>query len=1165
MQVDLGKTSKKGFKMTRNMALLALLLSSVGVCENRIANGDFEDGFRHWTAPYWAKLPEGGEIVEDIVYSGKRAWRFGNSAVKEMNYIVSETVKRDPEATYTLSLALRGENLQKDGVIARLFCRANGKILPFAMYDNGVNELIRAEGTFDWKVMKAVIKPSNFPKGTTDFQLMIYHQPNNVGQAWLDNVSLTSDRDVVMPEAARIVRESVSLSESPRQSATRLGVNLWPVDDSFEASSPIFPLPRSSEEAHHGKYSLVMGIGTERAGTRNLFRLLPPDVAHEFSFWAKSDRPGEFRFSSWSQDYHEIHNKRFEVGSEWRRYRVRYEPNKGWLSPTFSFSKDKNLVLWLDEFQVCEWDRGSASYTPGTSLSIGMDRLGTAGEFVAPSDERMVRRLTVRNNESKPRDVEVHCVLHRALGSSSDLFKEIVSLEGDSSRELELVVLDKCDVRGYYTIEMSARSGDASAMSQIPFVIIDEPMPATESGFSGMHSNGVLKSRRANVSWERQFRFWQWTGEKDGRYSIGDVEKDRREHGLRQFVTFKVSVPPDRYKIAGGWADPSEVTRYICDYVSQSPLTDHFEFENEPDLTFPGISGKELNAAADLYAEVVKTNAPILRKLKPGIKLAGAGVSGVDFNKGYPFLRRVLERAGEHLDILAVHPYSDARYVGADKSDIGPEANGVWRKTEELKQIIKEHGGKQSIWFGEIGWGLDVREGYQSESALRHGDYCARLLLLAKALGVEKVMYFLADAHIERQFYYYGIWCQDMPLPAAAAYAATSHLLEGATLEKIISNTDVHCFVFRHRDGQLFASMWNAGNQAATAQIGLRADDVKGYDMFYGTLDLKSDAQGIKVVLDGHPRHVMCGRGLDEGTFMSALSSMRLDLPPVSVSWRFANASQVVVRLDNLRMVSLNGKVRFRYGDRVEERILPELNPNSHCVFDFTTPDTFNGEKLDLLVETNLGEARSGYKVEMVSCPRVGTPGKALPDMDSRDYLLPNDPGNGWAGPGDLSVKSRVEYDDIYFHLHVDVRDDIHFQNNKPGQLWAADAIQVAFDPKADAIPNVFNFGRDDLEFGFGLTPDGPMKELTYIYETGRAEEALASVKFDITRSGDVTSYRVSFPWSTLGIVPAKGTIFGMNFTANDNDGAGNRFWMGLTPGIVEAKNPYAYRKFVLE
>ena len=146
--------------MTRNMALLALLLSSVGVCENRIANGDFEDGFRHWTAPYWAKLPEGGEIVEDIVYSGKRAWRFGNSAVKEMNYIVSETVKRDPEATYTLSLALRGENLQKDGVIARLFCRANGKILPFAMYDNGVNELIRAEGTFDWKVMKAVIKPS---------------------------------------------------------------------------------------------------------------------------------------------------------------------------------------------------------------------------------------------------------------------------------------------------------------------------------------------------------------------------------------------------------------------------------------------------------------------------------------------------------------------------------------------------------------------------------------------------------------------------------------------------------------------------------------------------------------------------------------------------------------------------------------------------------------------------------------------------------------------------------------------------------------------------------------------------------------------------------------------------------------------------------------------
>ena len=41
--------------------------------------------------------------------------------------------------------------------------------------------------------------------------------------------------------------------------------------------------------------------------------------------------------------------------------------------------------------------------------------------------------------------------------------------------------------------------------------------------------------------------------------------------------------------------------------------------------------------------------------------------------------------------------------------------------------------------------------------------------------------------------------------------------------------------------------------------------------------------------------------------------------------------------------------------------------------------------------------------------------------------------------------------------------------------------------------------------------------------------------------------------------------IFGLNFTANDNDGHGVRFWMGPTPGIVETKNPYAYRKFALE
>ena len=63
---------------------------------------------------------------------------------------------------------------------------------------------------------------------------------------------------------------------------------------------------------------------------------------------------------------------------------------------------------------------------------------------------------------------------------------------------------------------------------------------------------------------------------------------------------------------------------------------------------------------------------------------------------------------------------------------------------------------------------------------------------------------------------------------------------------------------------------------------------------------------------------------------------------------------------------------------------------------------------------------------------------------------------------------------------------------------------------------------------------------------------------------GDTTHYRIAIPWKTLEIKPIKGTVFALNFTANDNDGGGARFYMGLTPGIVEGKNPYAFRKFIL-
>ena len=220
----------------------------------------------------------------------------------------------------------------------------------------------------------------------------------------------------------------------------------------------------------------------------------------------------------------------------------------------------------------------------------------------------------------------------------------------------------------------------------------------------------------------------------------------------------------------------------------------------------------------------------------------------------------------------------------------------------------------------------------------------------------------------------------------------------------------------------------------------------------------------------------------------------------------------------------------------------------------------------------NLGSQRDTYRADLLPCPRrrAGAFSPDLPDrgglpfLNSRKFLIPNDPNNGYDGEDDLALASAVGFDAENLYIDCNVTDDIH-SPGVPGRLWAADSIQLAIDSRADAPPNEYSFGRDDYEFTFGLTADGTSAaQIDYIYERGRQEQARKALKCEIRRVGNQTVYRIAIPWSVLKIDPQPGTVFGMNFIANDNDGHGRLYWMGPTPGIGENKHPGAYRKFIL-
>jgi hypothetical protein len=308
--------------------------------------------------------------------------------------------------------------------------------------------------------------------------------------------------------------------------------------------------------------------------------------------------------------------------------------------------------------------------------------------------------------------------------------------------------------------------------------------------------------------------------------------------------------------------------------------------------------------------------------------------------------------------------------------------------------------------------------------------------------------------------------------------------------------------------------------------------------------------------------------------FQTALTNAKYDLPPLAASWRLTDSNVLSLKLTNLRTAALNGRISLAGADFVNPSGRFEIKAGGMLTLEFKAISSLNRKELSLKADTNLGQLTSAYRAELLPCPPLGNfnfAGKALPSkgrlplMDSRDYIIPNDPNNGYDGADDLSVESAITYDSEKLYLAINVKDDVHFQKSPAASLWFGDSVQLAIDTLADAMPNVYQFDANDYEFSFGLNQDGAQKNIDTMYERGRVKQALESVESNVFREGNLTIYRIAIPWKTLKLTPRKGMIFGLNFIVNDNDGLRRGYWMGLTPGIGETKNPYAYRKFILE
>lgn len=142
------------------------------------------------------------------------------------------------------------------------------------------------------------------------------------------------------------------------------------------------------------------------------------------------------------------------------------------------------------------------------------------------------------------------------------------------------------------------------------------------------------------------------------------------------------------------------------------------------------------------------------------------------------------------------------------------------------------------------------------------------------------------------------------------------------------------------------------------------------------------------------------------------------------------------------------------------------------------------------------------------------------------------------------------------FLLHVRVTDPHHHQpHTAPGisgpGIWQGDCLQVALDGYGDGTRGMAPetrgpMDRDDIALALALTPDGPKGWIYFLHRSAGSRGPLSPEAFEVTRTGDSTTYTLRLPWSLLGITPGLSPCIGLAVQVNNN-----------TPGIAEQTRSY--------
>ncbi|MBQ6474309.1 MAG: hypothetical protein IJJ33_20175 [Victivallales bacterium] len=817
---------------------------------------------------------------------------------------------------------------------------------------------------------------------------------------------------------------------------------------------------------------------------------------------------------------------------------------------------------------------------------------GTQGVYVTGEVPEI--RLSCRSGRQERVAVALRCVVRNVDGrvvAEHQIFREWNPLE----EFLECISLGRpCTEPGYYWVEGYLEENEVvQSKVQGGFVVTD----ARETrdpffGFTGYGAPDKMLEAMAKLGAATcGYIFYPSSQNPQGTFHF---EKNTAPLALRRKLGYRIVAG---YNIQGSdhlrpaWlndiakrdAAVKGATRYSDDYIAAYRDFATALAQYARDKVDEVALIEEIDIAQhltplehDSYLQIVQESAMAIHRVAPNLPVSSVGVASPDFNAKPPLrsMRHFWDKLGPYLDGISFDGYLEPNCFGKGYMTATPEKSGFRERMMEARKIA----GDKMLAVDEAGWSILSDTPLDSPVWLDYAAVLQRTYILAKTIPCLRHYLYFKVINGPRQkdwllFHEGG----ELPTPAAAAYGVVAHHLAFAQAPQEISlHRDIQAWSFRQENRTLLV-LWSTSSSTCKLSWAL-PQATTGAD-FMGR-KLQFPAGTVEMSLTGRPLYLWLDSPQKE--VAQALSAGHYELPELQADFSRTSEGTATVALRNLTPQELavtlqeDGRNLLLPVGRMVTIAVP-MQPNHLVQATFLTKQHTYAYRRELPLEgipmASKEPRDEGGQTERMASSTGGWT-KAL---DGEQNLFPVDAAANrlWNGKTDLSAKVMLSHSIQGLRLVAVVMDDVAIRERTGARLWGTDSIQFAIHPGARSwnpqVSGWNGYTEKDWEFGLALTPDGAQ---LYCYQappaSGKKDTLLKTteIAFAVTPVGEhELRYDVTLPWNLLGMQGTSGEVFGFNLIVLDSDLPGQtcQYWLGLSPGIANGKQPEHFPRFILK